>query len=356
VLGSLGDGGYLLYEGGEKSVFVDGRLEVYGSEIVESALRVLSAGQNLTATLSRLGVQTAVLRLRMEPVAAVLDADSRWVPVYFDRSHVVYVQLNAETRETAGRLAFDWSDPPVREPSVPAYLDPPDMLAGFGTRVPDVTSLELQGGFLIRRGNLDLAENRFRRALAQVPSSPTSRLHLGMIEEARGREEKARALFAGLDASLLESEEMLGLRSWIAALAGNTARAYELGKQAAAGGAADPVDRKNLARLAIRNQQFEQARSTLVALDAEFPSDPEIWGLMGDLEFIRQSYDEALGHYATALALGASQARIHFNIGTIHARRRRFAEARVSFEEALATDPDYARARQGLQQLESMGF
>jgi len=351
VLGALGDGGYLLYEGGERSVYIDGRLEVYGSDTVETALRVLSAGQNLTETAGRFGVRTAVLRLRMERAIAVLESDPRWIPVYFDRSHVVYVQRSDATE----RLGFDWSDPPLHELPLPSHVDPPDWLAGLWPRVSDVNPLEIQGSFLIRRGNLDLGESRFRRALELVPSSPTSRLHLGMVEEARGRDVEARALLDGLDEKLLESEEMLGLRSWIASLAGNTERAYELGKQATTRGVADPVERKNLARLAIRNEEFEEAEAVLLELGVEFPSDPEVWGLLGDLEFIRQRYDEALGYYATTLALGASEARVHFNIGTIHARHRRFTEARASFERALAADSGYARARQALGQLESMG-
>ena len=40
VLHALGDGGYLLFEGGPESVYVDGRLEVYGSENLERAFRV----------------------------------------------------------------------------------------------------------------------------------------------------------------------------------------------------------------------------------------------------------------------------------------------------------------------------
>ena len=51
VFSSLGEGGYVLFEGGPRSVFIDGRLEVYGGEIVKSAVNMTQTGEGLAATL-----------------------------------------------------------------------------------------------------------------------------------------------------------------------------------------------------------------------------------------------------------------------------------------------------------------
>jgi Tfp pilus assembly protein PilF len=262
---------------------------------------------------------------------------------------VVYLRVDAETREQAARLGFDWQAPPQHAPAVPAFLAPRDWLAGV-PRVPAVSALEQEGGFLIRRGNLALAETRLRRAIQLAPGSRPARLQLGMILEARG-DQGARALLAGLEHEL-EREEVLALRSFIASLAGNAERAYELRQRSSVD---TPAERRDLARLALQNRAYDEAERTLRALVNDDPSDGESWALLGDLEFTRQRLDAALGYYETAIAAGAAQARVLFNVGTIHAIQQRFPAARAAFEQALAVDPEYTRARDSLARLASMG-
>ncbi|HTF37828.1 MAG TPA: hypothetical protein VK651_05930, partial [Blastocatellia bacterium] len=105
VLNSLGDGGYVLFEGGPKSVFVDGRLEVYGGEIIREALKLLSTGEGVDALADRLGIATAVVRYTQEPgLLQTLARSPDWVPVYFDEGHVVFLRASPATRELAERL------------------------------------------------------------------------------------------------------------------------------------------------------------------------------------------------------------------------------------------------------------
>src|SRR5262249_25611164 len=64
VLSGLGDGGYTLFEGGPKSVFVDGRLEVYGGATIRDAIHLVTTGEGVDGVADRLGIATAVLRHR----------------------------------------------------------------------------------------------------------------------------------------------------------------------------------------------------------------------------------------------------------------------------------------------------
>lgn len=356
VIGGLGDGGYLLYEGGEKSVFLDGRLEVYGSENVEAALRMFQTGIGFFETTAELGVRTAVLRIHRHPELVVrLESAPDWVPVYFDESHLVYVRRSAVASDVVERLRIDWQNPESRRAARPAHLRQKDPFAGLWPRVPDVTVLENQAGLFLRMGNLGEAQRRLEEALALRPDSATVSLNLGLIYGELGRGREAARLLDRLDRKLLERPDVLQARARVAELAGNDSAAFEYRKRAFEAGADRPSAIKALARQAIRAQQASYAEGLLTELGSRFPRDVEVWNLLADLEFIRRRYDAALGYYAKCLELGGDEARIHFNIGTIHARRQRFSDARAAFERALELDPSYGRARESLRQLDSMG-
>jgi tetratricopeptide (TPR) repeat protein len=59
-------------------------------------------------------------------------------------------------------------------------------------------------------------------------------------------------------------------------------------------------------------------------------------------------FDEAIDHYQQSLALNASSATTHYNLGIAFSARGRRTEARAEFETALRLDPDYAQAHNNL--------
>ncbi|MHC4947354.1 MAG: tetratricopeptide repeat protein [Planctomycetota bacterium] len=352
VIGSLGDGGYLLFEGGSKSVYVDGRLEVYGPEHVETALRALQAGEGFDAVVEAAGVRTAVLRSRLlGPLVARLEGRPDWAPVYFDERHVVYVRIDAETRDLVGRLRVDWSRPVPPDATPPAFAAPRPWLAGLIPKQPDVTPRLDLGDLYRRMGNLDEARRVFREAVALDGGHEGARLMLGLLEEAGGDAARAETLLAGVDPDRLAAPEVLVVRSEAARLAGDLEAAWTWRRRAFDAGADSDADARALARLAIRTERADEARALLDDLVARAPRDVAAWSLRGDLAFRSGRADDARRDYERSLALDPRQPRVHYNVGIVHARAGRLDAARASFEAALRLDPGYTRARQALERL-----
>ena len=187
VLGSFGDGGYLLYAGGPRSVFVDGRIEVYGPQVVE-AMRALAEPAAFQRLLELHRVGTVVLPHRRLPGAvAALEARAEWLPVYFDEEHVVYLR-RAAAPERAERLRIDWRDPRRRAVEPPAFEAPDDWLAGVFPRLPNVRGLYGMGRFLAERGSTAAARDVFAEALALRPDFEPARRGLALSEAALARE------------------------------------------------------------------------------------------------------------------------------------------------------------------------
>src|SRR5205814_9659905 len=146
VFSSLGEGGYVLFEGGPRSVFIDGRLEVYGGEIVKSAVNMTQTGQGLAATLQRLNISTVVVRHDRELLLfQTLNALPDWSPVYYDSSHVVYLRTGPQTQALVDKLHIDWKNPVPRAVQPPPELTPTDWLANLWPKVADNTEAQACG-------------------------------------------------------------------------------------------------------------------------------------------------------------------------------------------------------------------
>ena len=102
---ALGDGGYVLFEGGPASVYADGRLEVYGSENLERAFRVTWSGEGLEPEADRTGVHVVLIRndIGYRPLLRHLDRQPGWVPVYYDHLHLAYMRVGPRTADLVER-------------------------------------------------------------------------------------------------------------------------------------------------------------------------------------------------------------------------------------------------------------
>jgi hypothetical protein len=220
VMADLASGGYLIWLDGPGSVYFDGRLEVYGDANLSLGIRSQEDGGAFLGLLRQYGIRTAVLRHPMlRNAIAALEASGDWAAVYFDPWFVVYARRGEATGGRADALALDWGHPLRRTATPPAFATPADWLEGVFPRVPDSSEHANVGYLLLLVGSLERSREAFAEAVRLRPDDTWSRLHLGLLEQALGHAEAARAQLGSLDPELLESEDVLALRQHLARLA-----------------------------------------------------------------------------------------------------------------------------------------
>jgi Flp pilus assembly protein TadD len=352
VFNSLGDGGYVLFEGGPRSVFVDGRLEVYGGEVIRDAVETLATGRDFDALAARLGVSTVVLRHGPEVgLLAALEQRPDWAPVYFDETHAVYVRITPETRAAVDRLRIDWRNPVAPEVEVPPELAPRDWLAGWWPKVALARDRVALGQLFVTVGNLARAEEAFAEAVRRDPGEETASLYLGLLYRAGGREAEAAPLLARLGTDRLDRADVQMLAGAIFERAGNTAAASEAYQRAVALGERSPAAYLGIARTALAANRPDAARAALLEIARLTPSDPTAWNNLGMLALRTGAAADAMRNFETSLRLSPNQPPVLNQVGILKLQAGDAAGARDAFTRALASDPGYRPARENLDRL-----
>lgn len=318
ILHNLGDGGYLIFEGGAESVFVDGRLEVYGGEYVERAIRLFQTGEGLNEVVNANNIQTILVKHYTDQgMLFALEADASWRPVYYDSQNVVYLREGEETAELVNRLAFDWQAPPVFEEMEPPEWLPPPYLANLFPSVVSNREQLVLGELFLYAGNLDRALAYFDEAIEIGPVNETVHFYRGVIFRAMGDEGRAADIFLALDENFLnQAGAQLFAGRIYAKVDNNRAALNSYQKGIELGGATDGNYRE-LIRLALLEKDYPVAISALVELAQIRPQDAGIWNELG---------------------------LIYVEIGDLQRAQR-------AFEQALAVDPTYEAARENLDRL-----
>jgi tetratricopeptide (TPR) repeat protein len=318
VLNSFGDGGYLIFEGGEESVFVDGRLEVYGGERIEQSVRLFQNGEGLDQVVSAYNIETILVRHYADQrLMTVLEADDNWEPVYYDSQYAIYLRDEIETAKLVEQLAVDWQNPrQMPELERPDWL-PPAWLANIFPSVARNRDKILLGELFLFNGNLDRALAYFDEAIELAPVNETVRFYRGVIFRAKGQEREAAVIFADLDQSYLNQGPVQSFAAAIYDEAGNDRAALAAYQRAIELGHRTENNYRALIRLAQAQQDYPTAISALVELAQFLPEDATIWNELG---------------------------LIYVEIGDNQRARR-------AFEQALAIDEGYTAARENLDRL-----
>jgi hypothetical protein len=319
VLNGFGDGGYLIFEGGEESVFVDGRLEVYGPERIERSVRLFQYGEGLDEVMADYGVETILLRHYSDQrLMSVVENNGNWVPVYYDSQYVVYLRDWAETTDLVLRLAIAW-DAPLAMPELerPDWL-PPALLANFVPSVERNRDEILLGELFLFQGNLTRALSYFNEAMELAPVNETVLFYRGVIFRAQGLEREAADIFEGLDNGFLNQGAVQGFAAAIYDEAGNGRAALEAYQRAIELGQRTKFNYRAVVRLAKAEADYASAISALVELAGFLPEDAAIWNELGE---------------------------IYVAVGDANRARR-------AFEQALVVDEGFVEARENLERLE----
>lgn len=97
-------------------------------------------------------------------------------------------------------------------------------------------------------------------------------------------------------------------------------------------------------RLGLVEDAFESATAAV----ERYPRSPVGRFVLGQVAFTKGRFAESLAHLLEAERLGPGMAGLHCSIGLTYLRLRRWGDAERAFGQALAIDPHFALALQGL--------
>lgn len=208
-----------------------------------------------------------------------------------------------------------------------------------------------------REGRAESAVAAMEEAVQREPSSGIRHLHLAqmLLEQKRyaeayaAAEQATQGSAAGFLAYKLKGDAELTL--------GMLKQAEESYLRAAS---RNPRDPDSLLALAIAQQRvwkYAEARASLQKGLREFPHDARFPLHFGELlsdpgaPVVMQSPDAAVSHLERALALDASLAEAHYELGKLSLRRGHAAEALSHLEAAAQLDPSNPQIRLALAKL-----
>ena len=314
LIHGIGDGGYVLFDGGENSAYIDGRLEVYGPDNLTTAIRLSSRGDGLESEAARTGARTVLVRNEPRDLGLlqVLEASPGWLPVYCDPRHVLYVR-----REAAGRGdVLDWERSPCTSAGHPPPFAPPRGLPGWWPAVAENFADDRLGTLYLAVGRYGPALQAFERALAQRPADPRARLHVGLFYRALGREREAQSLLAGVPAAMRDAPDTLTFAGEAALWAGRPAAALTpLRRVAEISG--DPAAQRRLARALIGAGRPDEARALLERLVERFSADTAALNTLGALALKNGETTAARDYLQRSLDVEADQPRVRELLGGI---------------------------------------
>ena len=244
IFHTLGDGGYVLYEGGDGSAYVDGRLEVYDPDELQLALAATTDGDVLQRELSRSGATRVLVALKPahQPMLEELERDAGWSPIFHSSWHVLYARRD---RIPATVQLIDWNTTQLQAPDAAGDLR--------------------LGALYIAVDAWAAAEAAYRRVLERAPSNRLARGYLALIEYARG--ESTTITRDDLEAHLVVARA--------ARAAGNGSVAIDSYRRAIELGAATPTTEFSLVRLLLTEARYAEADALLDELATDHPENVE---------------------------------------------------------------------------------
>jgi tetratricopeptide (TPR) repeat protein len=317
VLHSLEDGGYILFKHGESSSYVDGRLEVYGTDVLEKALRHTLAGEELSEEASRTGAKTFLIGHKHNRLLMALEIDPDWIPVYFDHLHRIYLRITPETQDLVERLAFNWAEPREYKLERPREIAPKDWLEGWWPKVKDSFQMERLGTLFAGVGNYSKALEYFERAVKLNPRDERSCLFLGIFYRALGRDAEASKLLGRTSQEYLDQTDVNTLAGEIHLWAGKPAAAVEYFQRVIEREGFTLQHARRLARAAMHARRYDLAESSLRRMIELDPASTDAWNSFGLLMLLQNRQDEAIRNFKISIGIDPDQPEIQQKLDSL---------------------------------------
>jgi len=287
IFSSMEYGGYFIWTWyPEHQVYIDGRLDVYGSDLFETYGKVLWSAPILDSVIDRYDLNCFVLPQPPSNTAATQNYIGRtlalrpdWSLVYFDDLALIYLRNIPRNRELIDRFAY--------RAIVPSLLGLPD-------DNPD------------QEQNLQEA----RRAVTANPESPLTQTMLGVSLSEAGEPDSARQAFGqALKLDPRYGDALLGLgilyarQQQLATAAATLERLVQLEPS-------NGIARLNLAIVYMQDETWGYAQKQLIRAIELNPQLIAAYNLLGDIYFRHEMYDPAGRVWQDALRVSPGNASV----------------------------------------------
>ncbi|QOJ14312.1 MAG: tetratricopeptide repeat protein [Planctomycetia bacterium] len=345
------EGGWMAWRGGpEYPVFIDGRLEVYGTGGVMADYLGMNA-RNYEAVFEKYGIHTAIVDLdRTRWLSDALRQSGQWTLVHVDPLKTVYIRNIPEHADLIARRRID-----PQKPFEPRGPEPDDRPTALRRMLGDVTPPRYALGMalaFLHLGGIDNAERYLERAVDAVPWHAQSRVTLARIRRVQGRIAEAEALERGIEVAPQREAQLDTMQAGLLMDAGRHAEAIPLLRKSTAAAPRDPLLYKLLADCLLLTRDFPAAEATYATVTQLTPGDMTAWANLGHVRENRGNWAGAATAYTSALRIAPRDPRLHNQLGIALAQAGQREQAAAAFRAALQLDPGYEKARLNLEQLE----
>jgi len=354
VITNLAESSYPLFKEGPGSVFVDGRLEVYGSANIVESVKTYSTGEGLIDTASRLNVFTLIAHIENDAVLLQrLINDPAWAAVYYDDSHIIYVRDAPSTQAIIQRLKINWLDPQPMKVDTPPQFTSDRFLTGVFPSIGNSAPSRTLGRLYLLAGNTLLAQTSFEEAIRQWPDDPQVCFPLGVLYRAQKREAEAAKLLAKVPEEMFKQHNNLVFAGTIYETNNNWQAATDAWLQVANQGDRSFEVYQHVAQAAVKAERWDAA---FTAFEAMIKIKPNDIGLLNNFGAVAERLDkrqEGLTALTKSLQMNPAQADVATQIGLIKLKMGDNSGARLAFEQALTADPSFEPAIRYLEKLRS---
>ena len=349
LLTDWGDGSAALFLRGEKSVFADGRLEVYGKAVIERIDGIFRLGEGFDAIRDEYGIDSVLIRHSSDGVLLRrLLRRPDWTPIYFDATHVLFLRADAIAAERLAELRVDWDDPRRSHVDLPRNLEPTPWPARRADFV-DVSEASGLAELALFVGNLGWARSELEIVVREWPRSHEARWKLGVVERALGNDARAAELLGPtatqIPDALTAARAFQGADSLEAALA---TFCLQVGR----GGAEPEQVSRAIAELARQTGRIERGEKALSTLSETSPASVATWNAYGGLAVARGDMAAGAARFERALALDPRQPKILLALAEAREATGETSRALEAARAALRLEPTLTPARELVDRLE----
>jgi Flp pilus assembly protein TadD/peroxiredoxin len=266
------------------------------------------------------------------PTAFLIDPDGNIVKLYQGVINLDHIQNDA------GAIPSTTAERAAKGLPFPGISDRPEFRRNYLS----------YGSLFYQRGYYDQAEDSFRRALQDDPTSAEALYGLGSVylqqqknSEARQSFERVASLQASYPDTLPNAWNNLGL---LAAREGRMSEAVTCFRKALQISPDHPIALVNLGNAYRQLKQWDDARKVLQQAVAVSPDDPEANYGLGMVFAQSNDSDLAYRYLQTALKFRPDYPEALNNLGILYLRTQRRDEAVASFERCIRVAPGFDQA------------